>query len=517
MRNELMLGLATLDEQIERRGETKGNKPDSERWGAPIELPNTLPAVPPFNPSLLPEKLRPWVMDIANRMQCPADFPAVGALVAASSLIGARAVIQPKEHDDWRVVPNMWGLICGRPGTMKSPALAEVLKPLHRLETDQYERWVAARNAWLLDSKLTVLQSADNEKKAKNLVGKDPAAARALLQAVEVPPEPTLRRHIVNDATFEKLGELMLANPWGVLSYRDELHGLLTMMDKPGQEGARAFYLQGYDGDKDYTFDRIGRGTVRIKRVCLAMLGGIQPGRVQEYVRGAVSGGRADDGLLQRFGLAVWPDTKGQFRNVDQLPDIAAREDAWRIYERLADLDHDPNDEPEIWRFSPEAQLLFNEWRVDLEQELLRGDLHPALESHLAKYRKLIPALALIFAKIDTPGSGLVIGQAELLRAIAWGVHLRGHATRLYAAAATPETAGAALLLKKILAGQLGTTFTPRQVAQKCWTGMATPDVVNKALEVLVEYEWLQREVRRTGGRPSECYLVNPAALVQAA
>lgn len=122
----------------------------------------------------------------------------------------------------------------------------------------------------------------------------------------------------MNDATVEKLGELMQQNPWGTLSYRDELYGLLTGLDKPGQEGARAFMLQSYDGNQGYTFDRIGRGTVHIPRVCLALIGGIQPGRIQKYVRGAVTGGSADDGLLQRFGLAVWPDVTGDSVHVDQ-------------------------------------------------------------------------------------------------------------------------------------------------------------------------------------------------------
>ncbi len=75
--------------------------------------------MPAFDPEMLPEALRPWVMDIANRMQCPTDFPAVGALVALSSLIGARAVVAPKARDDWRVVPNLWGMIVGRPAVMK--------------------------------------------------------------------------------------------------------------------------------------------------------------------------------------------------------------------------------------------------------------------------------------------------------------------------------------------------------------------------------------------------------------
>ena len=76
-------------------------------------------------------------MDIAHLMQCPPDFPAVGAIAALSSLIGARHVIQPKARVDWQVVPNLWALIVGRPGVMKSPALGEVMRPLNRLEANE--------------------------------------------------------------------------------------------------------------------------------------------------------------------------------------------------------------------------------------------------------------------------------------------------------------------------------------------------------------------------------------------
>jgi hypothetical protein len=57
--------------------------------------------------------------------------------------------------------------------------------------------------------------------------------------------------------------------------------------------------------------------------------------------------------------------------------------------------------------------------------------LHPAIVSHLAKYRKLIPALALIFALIDTPDNGGIVHETELVRALAMGDYLRSHANRL--------------------------------------------------------------------------------------
>ncbi|AMM23833.1 hypothetical protein AX767_05330 [Variovorax sp. PAMC 28711] len=467
-----------------------------------------------FDPELLPSNLRGWVVDIAHRMQCPPDFAAVGAVIAASSLIGARAVVQPKEFDDWQVVPNLWGLIVGRPGVMKSPALGEALKPLFHLQLAEFELHEAAHEAWTLDSKVAELASAEREKKAKGLASKDPAAARSLLIPEVVAAEPIARRFTVNDATVEKLGELLNANPWGILSYRDELYGLLTSMDKQGQEGARSFYLQSYDGNQSYTFDRIGRGTVHIPRICLSMIGGIQPGRVQEYVRGAVAGGSADDGLLQRFGLTVWPDTAGAFVHVDQWPDTAAKAHAWEAFKRLADLQPASDTEPQVWRFDPKAQALYVEWSTHLGQELKLGELHPAMEGHLSKYRKLIPALALIFALLENPDTQL-IKEGDLLRALAWCDYLRSHAERLYSAATTPETGAAAGLLRKIKAGALIDSFTPREVAVKGWTGMPTPEAVRKAADLLCDFDWLRRDVIQggaAGGRPSERYRINPSA-----
>ncbi len=490
-------------------------------WPDPTPLPDGLPAVMAFDEELMPVALRGFVMDIAERMQCPPDFTAVGTLVALSSLIGARAVAKPKANDDWLVVPNLWGAIVGRPGVMKSPALSEALKPLHRLEKAERELWQAELEAWELDCKVAELAEAANERQAKSLAAKDPAAARALLEPKDMPPKPAMRRYVINDATVEKLADLLVTNPWGTLVYRDEMHGLLCSMDKQGQEGARGFYLTGYDGNQGHAVDRIGRGESYVPRVCLAMLGGIQPGKIQSYVRDAVAGGSGDDGLLQRFGLTVWPDIKTEFVYVDRGPDLAARQAAWEVFERLNALQPANEHTAIVWRFSAQAQALFEEWMVPFEQEIRSDSLHPALVSHLSKYRKLVPALALIFALVDTPDSASIIHDNELIRALAWADYLRCHAERLYAAALVPETSGAQALLAKLKGGKLSDVhgnvlqqFTPRQVAVKHWAGLGTPDAVRKAADLLADYGWLLKAVTSLPGRrDSESYVLHPQLL----
>jgi hypothetical protein len=50
---------------------------------------------------------------------------------------------------------------------------------------------------------------------------------------------PPCRRHIVNDPTAEKLGELLRDNPHGLLQFRDELVGWMLCLDKQGRENDR--------------------------------------------------------------------------------------------------------------------------------------------------------------------------------------------------------------------------------------------------------------------------------------
>jgi hypothetical protein len=81
----------------------------------PEPLPDDLPEVPKFNAEeMLPPPLLASLVDIADRSQAAIEFPAVTAITALSSVIGRRVGIYPKRHDDWLVVPNLWGLCMGR-------------------------------------------------------------------------------------------------------------------------------------------------------------------------------------------------------------------------------------------------------------------------------------------------------------------------------------------------------------------------------------------------------------------
>ncbi len=486
-------------------------------WGEMEPLPLALAPVMPFDDELLPSALRPWIADIADRMQCPADYPAVAAMVALAAVVGRQVAIRPKAQDDWTVTPNLWGAVVGRPALLKTPAMQEPLRLIQSLESqarEEFERWDREHAA---DEMLREADAKEGKIKIARALkdGNRELAMGIALEATEVVPPPARRRYVTQDTTVEKLGELLRDNPRGVLVYRDELVGFLKTLDQEGREGARAFFLEAWNGTGSYTFDRIGRGTVEIEAACVSILGAIQPGPLKDYLVGAVAGGAGDDGLMQRFQLTVWPDTGRKWVNVDRWPDNQARQAAQAIFQRLDKLDpatlgaRQGAGDPVPWlRFSPEAQAQFNRWREDLEFRIRADDLHPAMESHLAKYRSLVPSLALLAHLVDEPEAGCV-GEVSLLRALAWSEYLETHAQRLYGPARAPEMYAACELAKHL--HQLPEPFTAKEVYRKHWRGLDT-EGTTKGIQVLIDYGHLRAVApeERQVGRPTTRYEVHP-------
>lgn len=494
----------------------------AELWPDPKALPSTLPAVAPFDAALLPPVLRAWVMDIAERMQAPADFIAVTAMVAAGSVIGRKVAIRPQKDTNWTEAPNVWGCIVGRSGVMKSPAMKAALAPVRRLDAEAAEKNQAALAEHAASLDLFKLEQAAKLAEAKRLLKKGNEGNLDGLVGRLPPDAPAMRRYAVNDTTYEKLGEIVSQNPNGVLAFRDELVSLLRPLDREENASARGFYLSAWNGTDGYTFDRIMRGTVHIKACCISLLGSTQPGRLAAYLRSAVRGGAGDDGFAQRFGMLVWPDVSPDWKDVDRFPDGDGRRAVNLLFDRLDGLDpdavgaeRDPFD-PELpfLRFDGEALVEFRVWRESLERRVRSGSLHPAMESHLAKYRGLAPKLALILHLLDE-GEG-PIGTEALMRALSWIEYLETHAFRAYASVTSAEAAGARTIIVKLRAGELASPFTAREIYQADWTGLANKDEVAASLDLLVDYDWLAEETQPigpTGGRPKRLYTANPRGL----
>jgi hypothetical protein len=336
-------------------------------------------------------------------------------------------------------------------------------------------------------------------------------------QIDDPPIEPKQKRYKSNDATIEKLGVLLSGNPQGMLIYRDGLSGWLNSFLKDGRENDRQFYLEGWNGKQSFDSDRISREIPHIEALCISILGGIQPGLIEPLVYGTIKGKTGDDGFIQRFQIMVWPEMKPDWE-ISQDTDVAAWEPYMsQIFEVLDGLDF-IDGQPALLSFDWEAQPIFDDWHASLEMKLRKGDLPPHLQAHFAKYKKLLPALCLIFEHLEailrnqTPNE---VSKKNLENALIWLKYFESHVHRVYGGAANAVPQAANALIARIQSGIIKVPFTIREIYHgHHWKGLSNADEVKEVLEFLIEKNYVcEMSIEKRSRRTVIKYWVHPQIL----
>ena len=497
----------------------------------PLPLPEP-PSVPTCPVDELPPVLARFVEDIADRLQAPPDYVFAAATVAIGSALGRNVCVEMKAHDStWYELPNTWGLLIGPPSSMKSPALSEAVRPLRELQASAsavYRTGLAAYRAELTQEK-------KREQRALAAAAQNRGRESAY-EAPASPIEPKETVYLTENATVEKLGELLTGRP-ALLLHRDELGSFLTDLEREENASARGFFLSGWSGRDGYRFDRIGRGTVSLDAYAVSVLGCIQPGPLARRIDGAVRGDNAD-GLLQRFQLAVFPSAPTGFRLVDRAPAPGVREAFGSLVKSAATMAWGylapactPGRPPAL-KFAPDAQVEFDVWYTDFMTDRRHADASAdgaadaALSAHLGKFPALVGKLAIIFHVCElstaeqgnTPAPPRPISAQTLRRVLRVIQYLEGHARRIYAADAPVVATVARRLANRIAAGDLTDTFTARDVYRHRWRGLTDAAQVNTACALLEELDWVvdvPQDRPRTGRPPLPVYRVNPRAITK--
>ncbi|WP_139412864.1 YfjI family protein [Bartonella mastomydis] len=484
-------------------------------WGELQPINKALLPVEPFKMFLLPTPLMDYVYDVADMQQSSIDFVAISALCGLAAVIGNGVRIAPKQHANWTIVPNLWGAIVGEPSTMKTPTMKAALAPLYALQEEWHQEWVKQKKSQETKDILIELDKREKKKQAyKALKDQDEEQALALLsQALEHKESDddetfVKRRLIVNDVTVEKLGELLKENPRGLLLVRDELSGFLANLERKEYQIDRSFYLTAFNGDDQFTYDRIERGTIFIPNATLSVIGGIQPSRIIPIIQ-AMHHGINDDGLLQRFQMLVFPDERKKRDWVDRPPN----QEAWKTYEGVFRFLYDKPlgspKHPMTMRFSADAQEMFREWWENFQRTIKGENFSTSLQSYLLKMDKTIPTLALIFELCE--GGRFEINRDALERALYWEKYLISHAKRLYAAGDILTAERAKLIVERC--DCLPDVFTARDIYRRCWSSLKEKEAVKQALDLLCRCNYIREfpiEGNELGRRPDRRYEWHP-------
>lgn len=494
----------------------EGDRVEPE-WLDPKALPAETDPVPTMPPELVPKPLRSWLVDVADRASIPLECATISATVVLGSLVGRNLGIRPERNDSWTVVPNLWGLDIARPGDLKSHRSKKGLEPLKPL----ISRARAEYESKTKEARVRRCVLEANLSKAKKKKGEiSEEEIRDLFNQIDECKVPE-KRYYTNDSTPEKIGVILSENPRGVLVYCDEVMRLLKGFNRQGREGEREFYLEAWNGTGSYTVDRISRGTLHIPGLCLSVLGTAQPGKIRRHINEAINGCTGDDGLLQRFQLLVWPDSLGEWKRVEKHVNEEAEIEAYRVFERIDNLDVGAlgafeADIPYV-RFDDQAQAIFNEWRDELEKRLRGESRYPGFESHLSKYRSLMPSLALLFELIDwtfvsSVSPSFKVSEKSARLAAAWCEFLEHHARKLYSVEINRSKLSIRALAAKIKAGAIQDTTTLREVYRSQWEYLRTPEDVFEGLSELEKLNWIRIVTEEsTGGRRKKIIRIHPS------
>ena len=152
--------------------------------------------------------------------------------------------------------------------------------------------------------------------------------------------------------------------------------------------------------------------------------------------------------------------------------------------------------------------MAFGTGKETTERRVAPGGRKP-----FAKYRKLVPSLALLNHLSD--GVSGPVGADALLAAIALAEYLETHAERAYSSGSNAELAAGTTILKRVRRRDIEGEFTARDIHQRDWSSLTDRDQLQAGLNLLCDLNYLICREQRTGGRPRLVYSINPLALTQ--
>lgn len=325
-----------------------------------VQQPQPVVAAPdvryrPFPVNVLPPKVRRFVVEGAEAIGCPPAFVALPTISMLASAIGNARRLALKST--FEAPPIIWTCVVADSGTKKTAAISYALGPLRKQQILAFKEY----DKRLAEYKVTLRESTNRSKKDESAAGE--------------PPEPTLARYVVKDATVEAIGPVLAANPRGCLSCRGELAGWLGSFNqyKKGRTGNDVqSWLEFWDGELSI-IDRKGAGPggpIRIPRAAVCVAGGIQ----RSVLRNKLKPELFESGLVPRLLLAMPPPLP--MRWSEAVPENSTGEAVEDVVASLLSLSSGSATEPVQIGLTPEAKAAW----VDFENT--RGAIVDTLEGN---------------------------------------------------------------------------------------------------------------------------------------
>jgi hypothetical protein len=301
-----------------------------------------LPSESKFPLDTLPSVVKNFVLEAARSLPVAPEMLVLPVLTVIGAAIGNSRCIQLKT--DYRESAAIYGAVVAETGSMKSPSLAKVVKPLQDLQDETHRTWTS-------------------------------------------------------DVTVEALGPLLMANPRGLLIVKDELVGLVTGLNqyKGGKGSDRQFFLSAYSGSALSVDRKGGAGKpafhLNIAQPFLSIIGCIQP----DVLPILKAESDSEDGFVERL-LFTWPRPI-RVRWSDETISKPVNDDYEALIHQLRRNEWAGSPNPLPLPLTPGARKFWQQWH-DGHMEEAEG-VSPQMRGFYSKLKGYCARLALIHALVD--------------------------------------------------------------------------------------------------------------------
>ena len=381
---------------------------DGLEWEEPLPI-SFEQIIPDMSIDLVPEIMRPWILWQKENLGVDLAPVYYKAETALSGLIGNKVEIQPKENDfKWKEAANLWTMFIAPPGRKKSPITNSVLSFVQEIEKE-------------IVKKSHKQEMENNEKRcelAAIIKHKEKYLHRALIEGCEQEAEQARKelaelkieesaifscrpQIIVNSLTMQKLGNILVENPSGVLMNVDELGQLWKNMEKETSGLLRGFLLQAWGGLSSYRHQTVGGSDFNIEHLCISLMANVQPSLFSHMISEQIRQ-NSDDGFLQRSSICF---DSGKIRDFkDAIINPKDLERAKNLYWRAYNIN------PAIIKFSKPAQAFLVEYNRKLDKMIIKEEMG-IVAGFLSKFRGLLVKKAFL---IDFIHSDEVVHEVSL-------------------------------------------------------------------------------------------------------
>jgi hypothetical protein len=379
---------------------------------------------PVFPIEVFPKQVSRFALRVATAMGCPVDFVGVPILVVSGAAIGAARSLHVK--GGWYEKPGLYGVIVGRPSTVKTPVLAAVMKPVFDLQDKLYQ-----------DHK-------DELKKYGESYQAYELAKRSWKEGEPEPVPPTeplpLRHVFTSDTTVESLAASLAENRKGLLLFRDELTAWVRSLDQyKGRGTDRQFFLSAWSGAMVKVDRKSQQGKpIIIRHPCHGVLGGIQPDLLTEL---GAEGGK-EDGWIHRLLFACPPEGKVASWTDNEISDEDQRD--WQATVagllNLQPLKPEGSSEcPRALQFNEAGKQAYIRWYDRLVAEMNHEDFpqelfgpFSKLRAHCARFALIIHLLRVVCDEAGTAQSEGDVDAEDVAGAVKLCDYFKAHFRVVY-------------------------------------------------------------------------------------